>query len=306
MLFFKNPVNPEGERRSRVQQIVADKATRVLLPGQQWVYMKIYTGIKTADHILHTVLGPMAKEMLAAGTISSFFFIRYRDDAHHIRFRVAVKDTADMAGVIASMNELLTPYIGADRIWKVQLDTYMREMERYGNIGLAETIFHHDSLTCLDILQVVTAKGDENLRWMAGMAGVDNYLDLFGLTLAEKETFALRNWEGFQAEFGVDAALKKRLNTLFRQQRGVMERVSKHDGDHPYNTIQSVIRERNGTILHTIREISATGVNKPELSGWISSYVHMYLNRLFRGNQRMHEFVIYYLLQKQYKSLLMR
>ena len=52
------------------------------------------------------------------------------------------------------LHALTAPLLDAGLLWRVQLDTYEREMERYGGeagIGLAERVFHADSyaeLTC--------------------------------------------------------------------------------------------------------------------------------------------------------------
>ncbi len=34
---------------------------RKFAPGSEWLYLKIYTGIKTADHVLEESIAPLVK-----------------------------------------------------------------------------------------------------------------------------------------------------------------------------------------------------------------------------------------------------
>lgn len=66
---------------------------RTFIPGSEWIYFKIYTGIKTADTILKNELYNFAREMKEKSLIDKWFFIRYTDPDFHIRLRLHLKET---------------------------------------------------------------------------------------------------------------------------------------------------------------------------------------------------------------------
>lgn len=52
---------------------------RKFIPGSQWLYFKIYTGVKTADEVLAHTIRPFLRELYAERWIDGSFFIRYND-----------------------------------------------------------------------------------------------------------------------------------------------------------------------------------------------------------------------------------
>ncbi|MBK7884844.1 MAG: hypothetical protein IPJ81_14455 [Chitinophagaceae bacterium] len=39
-----------------------------------------------------------------------------------------------------------------------------------------------------------------------------------------------------------------------------------------------------------------------EINGWLSSYIHMSINRLFKSKSRLHEFILYEIINRLYIS----
>jgi len=76
-----------------------NKVQRTFIAGDQWLYYKIYTGVKTADLILTKIIKPFADQLLAQGLIKKWFFIRYADPKHHIRIRLNI-ESSDYTGNI--------------------------------------------------------------------------------------------------------------------------------------------------------------------------------------------------------------
>src|SRR5207302_1688840 len=60
-----------------------------LLPGSDWLYVKLYTGTATADQLLRDVVAPVVEQALATGAAERWFFIRYGDPDWHLRVRFA-------------------------------------------------------------------------------------------------------------------------------------------------------------------------------------------------------------------------
>lgn len=66
---------------------------RKCIPGTEWLYLKIYTGIKTSDIILKEVITPLIEYFQADNYISKWFFIRYNDPESHLRIRFMLNNT---------------------------------------------------------------------------------------------------------------------------------------------------------------------------------------------------------------------
>ena len=75
---------------------------RTFYPGDEWLYFKLYTGIKTADDILIRSVFPVVKKLMREEIITKFFFLRYSDPDFHIRFRVLVKNPKDLGYILTS------------------------------------------------------------------------------------------------------------------------------------------------------------------------------------------------------------
>ena len=80
-------------------------------------------------------------------------------------------------------------------VYKVQIDTYKREIERYGagNLSDSEVLFYQDSKTTLNFLIANNLQNDKS-RWLYGLAIIDVLLDSFAYRAATVETLALFGW----------------------------------------------------------------------------------------------------------------
>jgi len=119
---------------------------RSFIIGDEWNYFKIYTGFKTADAILTGCIYPLSNTLKSNGIIDKWFFIRYSDPKFHLRIRFHVNNPNHAAAVMLNFNQIIKKQVNSGLVWKVQADTYNRELERYGAtaIELSETLFWHD------------------------------------------------------------------------------------------------------------------------------------------------------------------
>src|SRR5690606_13806675 len=124
---------------------------------------------------LASVLPIVITELRTKGIVQKWFFIRYADSEFHLRVRLRVTDKKHVSSVIQVFYRELVPYVSDDLIWKVQLDTYQREIERYGmsSIALAESIFHIDSDAIIQVLREVDGLKKDEQRWLAALKMVD-------------------------------------------------------------------------------------------------------------------------------------
>ncbi len=137
---------------------------RNFILGDTWLYYKIYTGPKTSDSVLTGIIKPVAEQLIADNIIDKWFFIRYADPKHHIRVRFHYSQSENIAIIINSLSPYLRPLVEQDHIWKVQIDTYHREIERYGSntMELSESLFYYDSKMIVDFIDMIEgAEGEE-------------------------------------------------------------------------------------------------------------------------------------------------
>ncbi|MDR2586497.1 MAG: thiopeptide-type bacteriocin biosynthesis protein [Prevotellaceae bacterium] len=279
---------------------------RTFMPGDQWLYVKIYTGFNTADRIIIEIISPLANQLLNNQVIGKWFFIRYSDPELHLRLRLLLNDNNKINIPILMLQQALREYIVNDLVWKVQIDTYQREVERYGatTVELSETLFFYDSQCFTEILQVIQGPEAEMLRWLSAMASVDYLLNDFSFDLQQKVEFITMVKENFVREFGLENS-RSQLSNKFRSFRNTVEEFLEANGEK-YQNIHTILAERSKWQTSVADQIIRHTDKGEKLNSLLSSYSHMMMNRWFRSKQRMHEAVVYDFLLKYYKSKMAR
>lgn len=275
--------------------------TRDFAPGTEWLYLKLYCGVKLSDELITNIINIFANELIAEKLISQWFFIRYADPNPHLRVRF--RQCRPGVGIVERLHARLAPYLLDKSVWRVQQDTYKRELERYDPATMValEDVFFHDSVAVGECL-LALEESPEVPRWRLALVGIDYLLEDFGLTLAQKADLLEGMAAGYTREFGLDtAAGRKSLGAKFRIHRTDIEQ------DLLTPTLASTIfARRSAGSRASMQAISqhlalAAGLS-PAARTIIGSCVHMFVNRLFRSQQRLHELSLCDLLHRSYNS----
>lgn len=282
---------------------------RNFILGESWLYYKIYSAPRTSDIILAEIIKPLTDELIENNIIDQWFFIRYADPKHHLRLRFHFSNLENIGVVIAKMQPLMKQYIDDFLIWKVQTDTYKREIERYGEntMELSERMFYNDSKMITDFLHSIHEMEDDKIRWLFSLKAIDAFLDSFKLDDSEKLNLLDPLQAGFRAEFNVSKELAKQLNDKYRAERKMIdETMNLHlEGDHAFTQFFHLLKRKQQMDAPFIEQIIAIS-NKEELQvniyDLLGSYIHMLMNRLFTSKNRLHEMVCYDFLYRYYKS----
>ncbi|SEJ50461.1 thiopeptide-type bacteriocin biosynthesis domain-containing protein [Dyadobacter sp. SG02] len=292
------------------QPSMAEPAVRRdFMTGSEWLYVKIYAGTRTADRLLTAVIKPLADRLMAESAIEKWFFIRYSDPDNHIRLRFYhSKDKSFWQTVLAELHRLMEPLLANGTVHKIQLDTYKRELERYGHHAFEETesIFFADSAATVGVLDTLSGDEGEHFRWLAGLRGVDMLLNDLGFTLEDKKIFAGQSQERFFREFRGGTDLNVQLNNKYRQHTDEIGSFL-DPGDDSLNGIGDLItlfEERSARVVASL--VAILPHREVSLYNLAGSLVHMFLNRLFVSQQREHELVVCHYLKKYYESKLAR
>ncbi len=281
---------------------------RSFAPGSEWMYIKIYCGPKWMDKLLLKILQPLIQELLVSGIADRWFFTRYQDPDYHIRLRFHLPQYGEHSSMVMQrVEEILHPYLNNDIVRKIQLDTYIRELERYSPALMehSEAFFFHDSEAVLQLLQ--TIGGAENQeRWLLALKGADELLNGFGYTPIMKMKLLQQLQQQFFAEHHGDAALLLQLNNKYRTHKRLIN-AALLDNAHDYTLpdgAQEVFTKRAAAWKDIIQHLQT--VQKNAVTELPPHYLHMFLNRMFTANARLHELVIYHYLMKFYISLVAR
>jgi thiopeptide-type bacteriocin biosynthesis protein len=308
--------NPGGRLTAMVAPKLFDKQpTQQFMPGSEWVYFKLYGGTKSLDQLLPEVILPLVEYWKEKGLIRQWFFIRYSDPHYHlrIRFQLTNNQTDELATIMHEMSASLKPALTHGRVHKIQLDTYIREVERYGadSIALAEELFCHDSITTVRILNLLNNNdADETYRWLLALRGLDELLTDFDFSLAQKQVLLSRLSRSFFQEFNGDKILRVQLNEKYRQESHRIQQFL-----NPAEDIAAGIEEATQkfterrhywrpVILKIQAQHPADWLKTNEGYERIFSYVHMYINRFMLSQPRLHELTLYTLLEKYYTAQL--
>ncbi len=272
---------------------------RKFILGDEWLYYKVYCGPSSADLILQDVILPLTRNLQNDNQIKLWFFIRYQDPEPHIRLRLKLTKLAHLGDAVAMFKHYISPFLISNLVWSVQIDTYVRELERYGSstIEPAEQIFFCDSDLVANTIPLIE---DEEFYFLFVLKCIDSFLNQFQLKEDEKWKFYEQNALAFKHEFNVGKLTLKSLSKKYNVLKDRLERILFHNLLKDYGPLQELLNKRNKAIDHSAKKIiSLRNENKLEVnfSDLLGSYVHMFFNRAFRDRQRFYEMVGYDSLQ---------
>ncbi|MFN8492831.1 MAG: lantibiotic dehydratase [Caldilineaceae bacterium] len=287
---------------------------RTFLPGSAWLYAKLYTGTATADQILTQVIAPVTAALQASGAVDQWFFIRYADPDWHLRVRFHGDPTRLLTEALPSLHAASAPLLANGQLRRLQLDTYEREVERYGGpygIELAERLFHADSEAVLAMVEQLAGDAGAEARWRLALCGIDQLLTDLRFDEATQYQVIKRAREAFAQEFRVDKHLIGQLAEKFRKERKTLETLL-----DPAQAAMSdlapglqLLHQRSAQLAPVVAELQTraqAGQLTAPLPDLAPSYLHMHVNRLLRASQRAQELVLYDFLVRLYESRLAR
>jgi lantibiotic biosynthesis protein len=287
----------------------AATATRAFRPGSEWLYAKLYVGEASADALLSCCLGPLARSLLGEGLCDRWFFMRYRDPDPHLRVRFRGDPHQLLAVVLPRLADAVAAF-GHDRVWRTQIDTYERELERYGGgecIDAVEELFWRDSEAALAVIDATPGTEASDARWLATLAGIDGLLDGGGLPVNQRARWLESARDGFEARFETRGRQRTVVGERFRRSRRAIDDLCDgRPGPGALSVATAAFARREADSgaawrhIAAIEDGSALAVTRRQL---LRSLVHMHVNRMTRTAAPAHELVLYDLLLRRYRGL---
>jgi thiopeptide-type bacteriocin biosynthesis protein len=274
---------------------------RKFIPGSEWLYLKIYTGVKTADLILEEAIQYLVEYLQENSYISKWFFIRYNDPKPHLRVRFRLNNTNDYSKILDRINDNLQEYIESGEISSILIDTYNREIERYGEntIEEAETLFCKNSKFTLQCLHY-----DDEEKIIVSLFCIDVILNKLNLSVNDKLNWIKDFNRAFKQEFNADKKLNSQLDKKYREFKPkYLDFIRSEEFSEERNYIIFNIEESNLALQNVIKHHENPTLEN-SLQSFFQSIFHMNINRLFVSNQRLFEMVIYDYLLRYFKMKL--
>lgn len=274
--------------------------------GSEWLYYKIYTGVKTIDIVLIEKLYPVIHLLKERGLIKEWFFIRYKDSDEHLRIRFLVDSLNKLSEIIVLLYPVLNEMLEQNIIWKVQTDTYKREIERYGQNTMidSEFIFWHDSEMVLKYIILKSEFVNNEMQLFFSFCAIDNFLNSFDLTNTNKLNIMDKLQLSFKEEFNADKILKKEMDKHYREFFPEINRFLSGKAIKDYPAVFELIQEKQIQIEKVTLQIKEN--LQISLSSFLMSHIHMMVNRQYSSKQRMYELLIYDHLYRYYKTIAYR
>ena len=282
--------------------------TRRFPPGSEWLYAKFYGGRASVDQILTGPVAQVVRDL--AGAFDRWFFLRYADPDWHLRLRFHGAPERLHGELLPALETAAYSLLGDGRGWRLQLDTYEREVERYGGdegVALSERLFHVDAEAVLAIVELLSGDEGADARWRLTLCGIDALLDNSKFDLAARRRLMkkLRNSLGDEPRFV--GGIERQLGSHFRRHRHELEALLDHTREAHSNLAPAIElfdrrSERLVPIVAELEDAARRGRLTCTIEELTVSYLHMHANRLLRSAHRDQELVIYDFLNRLYDS----
>jgi thiopeptide-type bacteriocin biosynthesis protein len=286
---------------------------RSYLPGQNWLYVQLFCTPYSADIVLNQAISAFCEEILSHNLISKWFFIRYNDPEPHLRIRFLATKPAGGGDLLTMLNEVLLPFYNAKLISRISVETYNRELERYGPASIedSESLFFADSTATLSLLAYLANKQgeqQEDQRLLAALISIDRLLTEFNVSLEQRVQIFDVLQKSFKVEFALGDTASSR-QYFANKYRGLRELITAALTSHQsylldgqtHAAINHILDIRQATQQASIANIFKS-VGPDGIEHLVISHIHMLINRLFSQNQRICELLIYDFLLQHYRS----
>ena len=153
-------------------------------PGSEWLYAKVYAPGTIADQLVAGPLGEFARDALVSAIADDWFFVRYRDQRPHLRVRFRGEPRGLTGELTPRLYALASDLIDRGACQAFALDTYERELERYGGeagMDVAEAVFGVDSGIIVELIRLDLSRAISVPREQLCVLTLDCLLEGLGL-----------------------------------------------------------------------------------------------------------------------------
>ena len=271
---------------------VISSIDRSCFPGERWVYLKLYAAPSQQGELLANSMRQLVQDLQNQQMLDRWFFIRYADPEPHLRLRFHTREGVEPVSILPAVFSWCLQLARRGQIQRYALDTYEREVERYGGpeaMDLLEQAFTADSVLVSDLLAFQQIHRLTLEPLLIVVFTLDHLFASWGYQFSQRQEWTRGASEkyAFSKEFRSQRKLYCDLLTprgpldgdLEEQRRLLLEIAGPHE---PF------FRELGGQV----RQLAGAENLWVSEDSILSSLAHMHVNRLL-GSDRDREQQIY-------------
>lgn len=271
------------------------------IPGHEWLATHIYCAPHIAERILTDGLLPLVASVRTAGHLRRWFFIRYSDPDFHLRVRFLLSCDSAYIEMLHKLNAILTPYVESGALWRMSIDTYDREIERYGGLDSIEPIeelFEIDSDFVALTVNGFMNQEDRRSRWNAALLGLHHIVSAFGVSASARMELLKRCRAAWAPRGTANIDIEDSLRKNFQQQR---ENIAKLLVDSTNAGIDPDLYVRRFHKMQLVAYKLLRLQTASAVENTIESLLHMHINRFLAPDNDSEEFRLYDMLHRIYR-----
>lgn len=252
---------------------------RIRLPGSDWLFVKLYIGRERQNDFISHLVYEFAEEAVREKMAEDWFFMRYVDPDPHIRLRFKGSDDTLLSHLGPWLKKWGDPLVKDQVISRLVIDTYDRELERYGGVHMmedAENVFAQDSRLTAQLLRMIRHNQFELSVHDVAVVAIVDMLKHLGMDFSSQLRMLdqIVHKDDYRKEF---RAKRKHLLTL----TDIQDRWKGLHTIRNGKLLVSLLKKRAPSLQHfgfRLQKEKQTLSNTPEQI--IGSLVHMHCNRL--------------------------
>ncbi|MFT4216247.1 MAG: lantibiotic dehydratase [Micropruina sp.] len=270
---------------------------RIRLPGSDWLFAKFYAPYDQLTRLLTTDLADLIDMAENSGLARRWFFLRYSDPEPHLRIRWQGQPDLLVRHLLPQVGDFAGQLLDAGRIARLTLDSYDREIERYGGaagIELCEDVFHADSVA---VRRLLALPGPMPETLAASTTAL-----LAGLGIDRSQRLAFYQ---AQAALVEDPQVGRAAGADYRDRKTRLRALL--GADPPPDPLADVLDALRTSLLPvgaTLREAERAGELDGTMAVLLPSLVHMHHNRMVGPGQPSEAHLVQLLLRTE-RGLLM-
>lgn len=173
-------------------------------PSRGCLYALLHAPRERHEVLVRELIGSVSRELRGRPGPPLLFFGRYNKPDWHLRLAVAGHEDEVDGPIRALVEREADRQREAGRLDALELGEYEREVDRFGGeegVAIAERIFHHDTLACLDWIGAEAEGRTSRSRREHCLIMTERYLDLMRLSRERRIAF-YRHAYSFEVDLG--------------------------------------------------------------------------------------------------------
>jgi thiopeptide-type bacteriocin biosynthesis protein len=266
---------------------------RSRFPGEEWVYLKVYASRNFHDELITRSISTLVETVRNEHLCDRWFYLRYADPEPHLRLRFHAANDRVKEPLLLSVLEWSRHLTRESCIPRICLDTYEREVERYGGPACIDVIEQFFSLNSDAMSAVVAALFTQKMtldRQAVAVFCLDRLFSAWGYDFPARLAYARTRTHHYEA---IEAFRERRssLSELLCPWKKASE-SELHTQRELLMTLLSVQEAQMPPIVSHLRTLAEQKALWQPLEQIVGSLAHMQLNRLM-GLERKEEQTIY-------------